>query len=75
MIEELISDLVEGSALDHEHVVHFLGVARVDATVYQVTEYVARGSLFNVIQHSKKDFKYVCVWGLGLGLGLECKQV
>jgi len=54
LIDELMNDLVDFSALDHPHVVQFLGVARHDVVVYQITEYLSRGSLFDLLQRSKR---------------------
>jgi len=54
LIDELMNDLVDFSSLDHPHVVQFLGVARQDTIVFQITEYLSRGSLFDLLQRSKK---------------------
>jgi len=54
VIDELVNDLVDFSSLDHPHVVQFLGVARQDVIVYQITEFLPRGTLFDLLQRSKK---------------------
>lgn len=56
MVDELVTDLVEFSSLDHPNIVQFLGISRVESTVYQITEFLPRGSLFDVIRQSKKQF-------------------
>jgi hypothetical protein len=38
MVDELVTDLIEFSSHDHPNIVQFLGICRVESTVYQVTE-------------------------------------
>lgn len=53
IIDELCLDWVDASCYAHPHIVPLLGVCRVDTTIYQVSEFYPRGSLFEIIAASR----------------------
>eukprot|EP00808_Paulinella_micropora_P015202 g28457.t1 len=56
VINELISEMVDASAVEHPNIVKFVGVARDrgDTLIYLITQHMARGPLANILAASTK---------------------
>jgi len=54
--DELVDELVEASAVSHPNVVQFYGVSKANSTIYQIHEFMPRGSLAELIAHVRQPF-------------------